>query len=236
MEEQGVIKRITEPTDWCSPMTVAPKKSDDIRLCVDLKKLNTAVKRERHYLPILDDVLHQLSKSSVFTTLDASSGYWALPLDEGSQKLTTFITPFGRFCFTRLPYGINSASEIFQRKMEKLLEGIEGVHSIIDDIIIHAPTKEVHDQRLLEVLKRLKEAGIKLNKKKCHIRQPSVDFFGHTVSGEGVHPQIGRVESILDMSPPTNKSELRCILGMVKIPRKIHEKFISDLSALKCAA
>lgn len=215
MEEAGVIEKITEPTDWCSPMLVVPKRNDDIRLCVDLRKLNLAVKRERHYLPVLTDVLHQLTESSIFTTLDASSGYWALPLDSESRKLTTFITPFGRFCFTRLPYGINSASEIYQRKMEELLAGIEGVHSIIDDIIIHGKTKEEHDFRLAQVLERLKKAGIKLNKAKCRFRQPTVDFFGQTVTTKGVHPQIERVEAILDLPPPENKSDLRSILGMI---------------------
>ena len=111
-------------------------------ICVDLRKLNSAVKREHIMLPNLKDISPKLRGSKIFSKLDAVSGFNQIPLDEESRLLTTFITPFGRFCFKRLPFGISSAPEIFQRRMTELLGNIEGVQVIIDDILIHCRTME----------------------------------------------------------------------------------------------
>lgn len=120
-----IIDEVTEPTDWCAPMVPAPKRNkDEVRVCADLKRLNEGVKRERFILPRLDDATPKLAGAKVFSTLDASSGFWQIPLDPSCQKLTTFITPMGRFCFKRLPFGIISAPGIFQRLMSALLKGL----------------------------------------------------------------------------------------------------------------
>ena len=116
MEEQGVIVKVTQPTDWCAPMVPVMKPSGAIRICVGLRKLNENIKRERYQLPTTEETLAKLAGSTVFTSLNAASGFWQIPLREANRSLTTFITPFGRYCFTRLPFGINIASEIFQRK------------------------------------------------------------------------------------------------------------------------
>ena len=115
MLEAGIIEEVTEPTDWCAPMVPVVKPNGKIRICVDLRKLNEAVKRERSILPTLEDVAPKLAGAKVFSKLDASSGYWQIPLHPESSRLTTFITPGGRFCFRRLPFGITSAPEIFQK-------------------------------------------------------------------------------------------------------------------------
>ena len=112
-----VIRVVTEPTNWCSAMIPVVKKNGTVRICVDLKKLNIAVRLEHIMLPSLDNIAPKLAHSNVFSTLDAASGFWQIPLDENSQLMTTFITPFGRYAFRRLPFGISSAPEIFQRKM-----------------------------------------------------------------------------------------------------------------------
>ena len=119
MEGNGVIKRITEPTDWCAPMVPVMNKGGGTRICVDPKKLNRAVKRESYMLPTLEDAMHKLKGSTVFTKLDATSGFWQLPLDDETAKLTTFMTPFGRYFFRRLPFGISLAPEVFQLTTEK---------------------------------------------------------------------------------------------------------------------
>ena len=105
MEQQGVISKVTQPTDWCSGMVVVPKANGRVRICVDLTHLNKVVKREIHPMSSVDESLAKLGKASVFSKLDANSGFWQLPLDEES-KLTTFITPQGRFAFNRIPFGI----------------------------------------------------------------------------------------------------------------------------------
>ena len=123
MESLGVIVPVEEPTEWCSGIVVVPKPNEQVRICVDLTRLNESVKRERHPLLAVDQTLANLAGAKVFSKLDANSGFWQVPLAPDSQHLTTFITPFGRYCFTRMPFGITSAPEFFKREMSALLRG-----------------------------------------------------------------------------------------------------------------
>lgn len=117
MLEAEIIEEVTDPTDWCAPIVPVVKPNGKTRICVDPRKLYDAVNRERYILPTLEDVALKLAGAKVFSKLDASSGYWQIPLEPESSRLTTFITPSGRFCFRRLPFGITSALEIFQNRM-----------------------------------------------------------------------------------------------------------------------
>ena len=117
MEDMGVIRPITIPTDWCSGIVVVPKKNGDIHICVDLTHVNEAIKCERLQLPSEAETLGQLHGATIFSKLDATSSFWQIPLAPKTQLFTTFITPFRRYCFTRLPFGINSAKEHYQRRM-----------------------------------------------------------------------------------------------------------------------
>ena len=110
------------PTSWCPPMS-----SRKVRICVDLKKINQETKREKFILLTADDVTSKLTDATVVTGIDAACGFYQIPLDDDSGELTTFITPFGRYCFRRLPFGITPAPEIFMRKMSQLFEDVEGV-------------------------------------------------------------------------------------------------------------
>ena len=226
MLSQGIIARVTEPTDWCAPIVPVMKKNGDVRICVDLKKLNKSVKRERYTLPTLDDVTHKLSGSKVYSKLDATSGFWQIPLDEETAKLTTFLTPFGRFFFKRLPFGISLAPEIFQRAMENMLQGIDGVVCFMDDVVVSGDSDEQHDKRLTEVLDRMTKAGLTLNKEKCEFKKEKLDILGHTFSKEGIQPDKSKVKAILEMDEPQNETELRRFLGMVNYLGK----FLPNLS------
>ena len=144
MESLGVISKVSDPTEWCAGMVVVPKKSGDVRICVDLKALNESVMRETHPIPKVDDTLAQLSGAALFTKLDANSGFWQIPLSEESGLLTTFITLFGRYAFNKLPFGISSAPEIFQRCINRILEGLEGVVCQIDDILVFGKNEGEH--------------------------------------------------------------------------------------------
>lgn len=109
MVEFGVIREVNEPTSWCSPMVVVPKKDQSVRICVDYTRLNEDIQRERYQLPLAEEIFSRLSGATYFTTPDAASGFWQIPLDDSSSDLTTFLTPFGRFKFTRLPFGLVQA-------------------------------------------------------------------------------------------------------------------------------
>ena len=164
MEKQGVISRVQEPTDWCAGIVVVPRLNNRVRICVDLTKLNKCVCRELHPLPVVEQILAQVAGARVFSKLDANLGFWQIPLSAKSSLLTTFITPFGRFRFNRIPFGITSALEHFQRRMSKILRDLNGGVCLMDDILVYSSTQDQHDQRLVAVLEKLQDTGVPLNK------------------------------------------------------------------------
>lgn len=166
MKKNEVIEEINEPTEWCAPLVVAPKANGKIRICVDLQRLNESVKREFHMLPVVEHEIAKLTNARVFSKLDANWGFWQIRLSERSAKLP-FITPFGRFFFKRLPFGITSAPEVFQKRMSDILRGIDGVICLMDDLLIFGENRQQHDERLRQVLDRLSEKGLTLNPDKC---------------------------------------------------------------------
>ena len=215
MEAMGVITRVEQPTDWCAGIVIVPKPNGNLRICVDLTKLNESVRRERHILPSVDHVLAQLSGATVFTKLDANAGFWQIKLSEASSIYTTFITPFGRYCFKRLPFGITSAPEFFQKTMSAMiLANLDGVVCMIDDILIHGHSQEEHDKRLAAVLDKLQQAGVTLNRDKCKFSTNCVQFLRQQVDSQGIRPDPEKVKAIQQMAPPTNVKELRRFMGM----------------------
>jgi hypothetical protein len=153
--------------------------------------------------------------ATVFSTLDPTSGFFQVPLQKESEKLTTFITPFGRFCFQRVPMGISLGPEVFQTKMKETLEGLEGCETIMDDTIVYGRTMEEHDRHLEAVLERIERSGLKLNKSECHLREKQVKFFGHIINEAGVSPDPDKVKAIRDMPAPTSMTELRTVCEML---------------------
>ena len=131
--KSGVIEPVDEPTDLCAPMVVVPKPNGNVRLCVDLTKFNEGVRREHFVMKRAEGTLGSISSGTVFSKLDANSGFHQVVLTDESSKLTMFITPFGRFMFRRLSYGISSAPEYFQKRMDKELTSLQGVlcHMVI---------------------------------------------------------------------------------------------------------
>ena len=214
MESLGVISKVDEPTEWCAGMVVVPKKNGTLRICVDLKPLNESVLREIHPLPKVDETLAQLHGATVFSKLDANSGFWQIPLAEKSKLLTTFITPNGRYCFNKLPFGISSASEHFQKRMSQILAGLDGVLVLIDDILVFGKDQEEHDARLEAVLQRLKTANDTLNREKCEFSKPHITFLGHYIDKDGIRQDPEKTDAITKMKSPTSVPELRRFLGM----------------------
>ena len=134
-------------------MAVVPKPSEEVRICVDLTKLNANIKRELHPLPSVDYTLGKIGNSKTFSRIDASSAFWQRKLSDESKLLTTLITPWGRYCFERLPNRISTGLEQFEKVMEEKLEGLEGIECQIDDVLVHGETQQIHDERLQAVLK-----------------------------------------------------------------------------------
>ena len=148
----------------------------------------------------------------MFTKLDCNSGFHQIPLHPDSQELTTFITPFVRYCYKRLPFGISSGPEVFHWKMTYILEGIPRVVYDIDDVLVFGRNQQEHDELLKLVLQKMKVAGVTLNEK-CS--QDSVKFLGHMISKEGIQMDPEKVQAISTFPGPANISELRRFLRMV---------------------
>jgi hypothetical protein len=182
--------KVGEPYPWCSQLHVVNKKTTspqkDVRITIDPRELNKALLREYYPMKTIEEIITRTDGSKFFTVLDANMGYFQIELDDESQNLTVFNTPFGRHKYLRLPMGIKSAPEIYQRAMNDTFGDIEGVDIIMDDILIHGPTTEPHNKRLREVLRRCEEKNLKLNLKKTKLCQKEVQYIGHILTSEGV--------------------------------------------------
>ena len=212
MTEQGIVAPVTAPTPWVSSLVVVPKKNGMLRLCLDPKDLNKAVQREHYPLPTIEDVATRLHGAKVFTKLNVRSGFWHITLDNASSYLTTFNTPFGRFRWRRMPFGIRSAPEVFQRRMHELIEGMPQVEVIADDFVVVGKSDTIeeansdHDKNLVAFLRLCDEKGLKLNAEKLKLRQPEVSFIGHIATGEGLKVDPAKVKAIREMPAPTDKA------------------------------
>ena len=150
MVKDKIIRRVTEPTDWVNSIVVVEKpNTGKLRICLDPKALNEAIRRPHFKTPTLEDVTAQLAGAKYFSILDITHAYWSVELDDESSLLTMFHSPIGeRYCYLRLPFGISSAGDIFQRKVTEIFEGLPGIQAIVDDTLIYGKTREEHDPKL----------------------------------------------------------------------------------------
>ena len=160
MIDIDIIEKVEQPTDWLNSVVYVTKPSGELRICLDPKDLNTWVRRPHHYTQVLEDILPQLQCASVFTILDARSGYWNVMLDDESKLLTTSKTPYGRYCFRRLPFGLISAQNVFQKKVDQTFEDRSAVIAIADDIVVFGTTEAEHDKHLADVMKCTQQVGM----------------------------------------------------------------------------
>ena len=229
MEAMDVIRRVDEPTEWVNSLVVVEKpKSKKLRVCLDPRPLNKAIRREHFHLPTLEDITTRLTGACIFSKLDANHGYWQVPLAEESQLLTTFNSPFGRYCFKRMPFGIKSAQEVFQKRMSQLLGDLQGVETDIDDILVWGTNQEEHDKRLRAVLDRCEQINLTLNQDKCQFGVLKVSYIGHILSADGVQPDPEKVRAIREMPPPTDKKGVERLLGTINYLAK----FIPNMSTV----
>ena len=226
MEKMDVIIPVDEPTDWVSSLVVVMKKNGQLRVCLDPRDLNRAIKREHYQLPSRAEITAQFAGAKYFSKLDASSGFWQIQLDDESSKLCTFITPYGRYKFLRLPFGICSAPEVYHKIVHQMFEHIPGVNTMMDDVIVWGTTQQEHDDRLKEVLSIARKMNLKLNKEKCEFSVKKLTFIGDVISDQGVGPDPKKVSAILNMERPTCRQDVQRFLGMINY----QGKFIPDLS------
>ena len=215
MVKQGVVRKVKEHTDWCFSLAYSVKKDGSLRICIDPQKLSTALKRCPNEILMLEEINPKFTGSSVFSKMDAKAGYWSVHLDEPSQLLTTFRTPFGRYCWKRLPFGLRVSQDIFQARMDEILEDLPGVAGITDDVCVHGKDVHEHDDNLRRLMERAKQCGLVFNSEKCDIRKNEISFFGNIYSKDGIRPDPAKIQGIQSMSVPENKEDLQRFLGMM---------------------
>ncbi len=234
MVELGVIRPVNHPTDWCHPMLATDKKQKGkVHVCIDPKYLNPHIKRPMYQLPDIDALLSELGEARIFATLDLECGFWQVPVSESTSDLLTFGTPYGRFQYLRLPFGVASAPEEFHRRVVQALAGIKGVLVYIDDLVIFAKTKQEHDEIVKKVLEALQSVGFTLNKDKCKFGQTKIKFLGHIVENGKIYPDPEKLEAIRNFPEPKNQKELRTYLGMVGWIRKFRSDLMLCLSIFR---
>jgi hypothetical protein len=180
----------------------------------------------------IEEILPDLHNAKVFSVLDARNGFWHVELDEDSSKLTCFNTPFGRYRWLRMPFGIKSAPEEYMRRQQQALEGLQGVKSIADDLLVYGvgETEEQaiqdHNANLQNLIHRCQEQGIKLNKEKAKLGLTAVPFIGHVITNEGLKADPQKIQAVIEMPIPTDVKATQRLIGFVNYL----SKFLPNLS------
>ena len=215
MERAGVIRKTDKPTEWVNSLVIVEKRDGSLRLCLDPKDLNKYLMREPALHATNQDVVSQLGGKKIFTVLDQKDSYWQIPLTEKSCDLCTFNTPFGRYSFLRMPFGISVASDILAKRNQQLFGGISNVHMVADDMIVATDSEEEHDRTLRAIMDVARKHNTKFNADKVKFKQRELVFLGNVVSQDGQKPCSEKVKAIREMPDPESKEDLMRIMGML---------------------
>ena len=229
-------------SSWASPIVVVPKKSaprepPKRRLCINFRKVNelqqevtTAGKTKGqislHPLPKIDEIYAKLKGAKVFSTIDLRSGYHHIALGKSSRAKTAFVTPFGKYEFLMVPFGLAQAPAYFQLLMNKVLDGLDFAMTYLDDIIIFSSNELEH---LEEVFRRQREADLRMKRSKCDFFKSEIHYLGHLISAEGIRPLPNKLDSIRNMLASKDAKEIKQFLGLTGYYRKFVPRF-ADIS------
>ena len=215
MVKQDILEPQIEPTPWVSSVTYPVKPPGEVRPCLDARDLNKAIIRENHKPQTVEEIAHQLAGAMVFIKADALKAFLQVHLTEESSKLLVINTHKGRYRFKRMPFRAKMSQDVFQMKMDPIMERCPGVINIHDDIVVYGVSEEDHDANLVNLLNVAQIEGLVLNSKKLELKCPRVSFFGAEYTTDGMHPCPKKIQGITEMTPPTDKQQLASFIGMV---------------------
>ena len=215
MVKQDILEPQIEPIPWVSSLTYPVKPTGKVRPCLDARDLNKAIIRENHKPQTVEEIAHQLAGAVVFTKADTLKAFLQVHLTKESSKLLVINTHKGRYRFKRMPFGAKMSQDVFQMKMDLIMERCPGVISIHYDIVVYGVSKEDHDANLVNLLNVAQIEGLVLNSKKLELKCPRVSFFGAEYSADGMHPCLKKIQGITEMTPSTDKQQLASFIGMV---------------------
>ena len=215
-----------------SPVHMVPKGNGRFRITGDYRMLNQQTQKDTYRIPFLHDFVDRLSGSTVFSKLDMYKSYHQIPVDENDIHKTAILTPLGTYVFKRLAMGLSGAAQTFQRFMDEIFRDLSFVFVYIDDILVFSKRLSEHHEHLTAVFDRLSYYGLIVNRAKCVFGVKNVQFLGHEVSEEGIHPLEEKVRAIKDFPKPTTEKKLRQFLGLYNFYRKFVPNCSSVLQPL----
>ena len=236
--DNGTI--IPSSSPWAAPIVCVQKKDKSLRMCIDYRQLNAITTDDPYPLPRIEELLDSVATANYISTIDLSKGYYQIPISPKDQAKTAFVTPSGKFEFTKMPFGLKGAPATFQRTMDSLLQNHRSYASAyIDDIVTFSSSWKEHLTHLRNVLQELREAGFTVKKRKCAFARQEVTFLGHVVGAGKTRPQQAKLEAIKNFRKPQKKKDIRSFLGLVGYYRKFIPNFstlaapLSDLTGKK---
>ena len=219
-EIKGMLELdIIEPSNspWSFPLLLVPKSDGSFRPVVDYRPLNKVTVPEPFPMPNIRSLLLDIKrKTKIFTSLDLAKGFLQVPLEEKSRPLTAFSTPSGHYQFKVAPMGLRNSPLSFCRLMALVLQGLLDDETLVylDDVLICSETIQDHYERLRRVFQRLQVAKLTINPVKCKFFQNSLTFLGHTISSQGIQPNLLKVKAVQQYPQPTNPKEIKQFLGL----------------------
>ncbi|KAL0841643.1 hypothetical protein ABMA28_015295 [Loxostege sticticalis] len=216
-------------SSYASPIVLVKKKSGEHRLCVDYRALNKKTVKNSFPMPVIDDQLDRLSDKVYFTSLDLKSGYYQIPMAEGSRHLTAFVTPDGHYEYTRMPFGLVNAPAVFQHMINKALgkDRYDLAIPYMDDLLSPAASINEGLDKLRKILISLRNAGLTLNLSKCYFFKRELDYLGYEVSCEGLRPGTKKIEAVASFPTPVNVHQIRQFVGLASFFRRFIPGFAS---------
>ncbi|GFX07479.1 retrovirus-related Pol polyprotein from transposon 297 [Trichonephila clavipes] len=221
MLQEGKIRHIQSP--YASPVVLTrknnglpPDSPEAYRFAIDYRKLYAIPKYPRYPLPVIDDLITNIPHTGIMTTLNLKSGYFQLVINPKDIEKAAFITCNGTFAFLRMPFGLLGETPNFQKAIDIILKPVIGRFAMayMDDVIITSPSFNEHIHHLNQVFTLLRDAGLTLNKEKCHFARDKLKYLGLIISKEGIETEYSKVKAIAEMKPPKNNKEVSKFLGM----------------------
>ena len=227
----GIIQRSN--SKYNSPVFVVPKKEPgQFRFVQDFRKLNQNSLDDKYCMKDVSECIGEIGRagSTIFSTLDLTSGFWQMPLDKASREYTAFTIPgMGQFEWLVSAMGLKSCPAAFQRLVELAMRGLDNVIVYIDDLILHSHDHVTHRKELLQLFERLRKTGLKVNLKKCHFGSNNVNYLGFRLTPNGILPGIDKLQAVRESTPPTNVHQVRSFLGLCNFFRS-HVKNFSRIA------
>ena len=229
--ELGVIVPSCSP--WASPIVPVPKQDGTVRVCIDYRKLNEITVGDPYYMGTLEEILERVGSCQIMSKLDLAKGFYQVEVDSRSREKTAFICCFGKYEFTRMPFGLKNAPALFQRCMEGVLQSCyEFSAPYIDDVLVFSESVEEHEVHLRQVMQELSRCGLTVKESKCVFGMRKLEYLGHVIGGGELAVPEHRAEAMANYIRPKSKSQLRSFLGAAGYYRQFVPGFAKLTSVL----